>query len=113
MNKLIKLATVLVVSGGVMSGAYVAHASEHQGENDAVAINTAKVSMDDAVKTALSEVPGKPTLAEFENEDGRHEWKIEISSARGVYDVTIDAETGRLLHKSLDKPDHEEEDGED
>ena len=112
MNKLTKLTTILMVTGGVLGGAYMAHASEHHGENDAASINTVKVSMNDALKTALTEVPGKPTLAKFENEDSHHQWKIEVASSKGIYDVTIDADTGRLLHKAVDKPDREE-DGED
>ena len=113
MNKLTKLTTVLVVIGGVLGGTYAVQASEHGRENDAAAINTVKVSMNDALKTALIEVPGKPTLARFEKEHGHPQWKIEIASTKGVYDLNIDADTGRLLHKAIDKQDHEEEDGED
>jgi len=113
MNKLTKLTTVLVITGGVLGGAYAAQASERHGENDAAAINSVMVSMNDALKTALSEVPGKATRARFENEDGHQQWQIEIASARGVYDLAIDADTGRVLHKAMDKADHEEEDGED
>lgn len=113
MNTMTKLTAVLLLTGGVLGGGYAAYASEHHGENDASAISSAKVSMNDALKTALTEVPGKPTLAKFENEDGHQQWKVEIASAKGVYDLTIDANNGRLLHKAMDKRDHEEEDGED
>lgn len=69
----------------------------------------AKVSLDEAVKSALQSVPGKVLKVELEDEDGYLVYGVEIAKAdRKIADVKIDAGNGKLL-----KIDHDAEDGDD
>ena len=58
-------------------------------------IASAKVPMEDAVKSALKAVPGKAAEADLGKEDGRTIWKIEVidhnNKSQTVY---VDAQTG-------------------
>ena len=55
----------------------------------------AKISLEEAVKSAVKAVPGKATEADLGKDDGRTIWKIEVidhnNKSQTVY---VDAETG-------------------
>ena len=109
MNRLTKVTTVLLISGSVLGGAYAANGLDRRGDNDANAIRSVKLSMRDALQTALEKVPGKPTLAQLENDHGQPTWRIEVAADSGVYDMKIDADSGRVLQQTQDKADRGEE----
>lgn len=58
-------------------------------------VASAKVPMEEAVKSAIKAVPGKAAEADLGKEDGRTIWKIEIidhnNKSQTVY---VDAQTG-------------------
>ena len=66
----------------------------------------ARVSFDDALKAALTAVPGKIIKAELEVEDGNLMYSFEIvSSDKSITEVEIDAGNGRILGTEKDEPE--------
>ena len=58
----------------------------------------AKVSLDQAVKTAMAQVGGMFLAAELEGDDGILVWEVVIiSPKKAVMEVEIDAATGKIL----------------
>ena len=64
-------------------------------ESNKELVASAKVPMEEAVKSAIKAVPGKAAEADLGKEDGRTIWKIEIidhnNKSQTVY---VDAQTG-------------------
>ncbi len=102
---------ILIFVAILVSGLVQANKSK---ENDALSVNSAKVTLTQAVNTALANVAGKAVNVEFSNDDGVAVWEIEvITTANKVYDVEVNAETGIFIKKELDTDDDENEDDED
>jgi len=67
---------------------------------------TAKVTIDQAIKTATEKVPGKVVEAELEKKHDKLVWEVEVVTAENkLMEVHIDAESGDVI-------DVEEEKGE-
>ncbi|MGE7183811.1 PepSY domain-containing protein [Peribacillus sp. NPDC006672] len=66
------------------------------------AVETAKISMDQAEKIALKEVDGQVTDAELDSENGILVYELEIKQGKKEYDIEIDANTGEVLKVELD-----------
>lgn len=96
---------------GVLAGtAYVAQAKSSE-SNDAEAVTQASVSMNKAIEIALEQVPGNVVGAEFENDDGQALWEVEILAAnKEVYELEIDAASGKVLKQKKDEDDDEKDD---
>jgi uncharacterized membrane protein YkoI len=61
------------------------------------------ISADDAIRLALDQVPGVATDVEIDINDGRPYWEVDVRSLDGdLYDVEIDAITGRIIE--IDRP---------
>lgn len=59
---------------------------------------TAKVTIDQAIKTASENVPGKVVEAELEKEHDTLVWEVEVVTAENkVMEVHIDAESGAVI----------------
>jgi uncharacterized membrane protein YkoI len=59
---------------------------------------TAKVTIDQAVKTATEKLPGKVIEAELEKKHGKGVWEVEIVGADGkVTEIHVDADTGAVI----------------
>ncbi|HSA84601.1 MAG TPA: PepSY domain-containing protein [Nitrospira sp.] len=59
-------------------------------------VNTAKISLEEAVKNALKLVPGKAVEAEIGTESGRTVYEIEIiDQNHKSQNVLVDAQTGQ------------------
>jgi len=66
----------------------------------------AKVTIDEAIKTASEKVPGKVVEAELEKKDGTLVWEIEIVTAeKKVMEIHIDAESGAVIGVEQEKPE--------
>jgi len=80
-------------------------------------LSTATLSMEEAIAAARTKFPGQVLEAEFEHEDGKAVYEIEIASATGVVrEIMVDAQSGELLSSDMeDHDDHEQEksDGKD
>ncbi|MGE4421687.1 MAG: PepSY domain-containing protein [Pseudodesulfovibrio sp.] len=74
----------------------------------------AKISLDQAMKSAVASVPGQVLKAELENEDGFLIYNVEVASPdQTVTEVQLDAGSGKVLAMHKDKADRHEHDKED
>ena len=61
------------------------------------------ITADDAIRLALAQVPGIAIDVEIDINDGRPYWEVDVRSLDGdLYDVEIDAQTGRIIE--IDRP---------
>jgi uncharacterized membrane protein YkoI len=66
----------------------------------------AKVTIDQAIKTASEKVPGKVVEAELEKKHGTLVWKVEVVTAENkVMEVHIDAGSGAVIDVEEEKPE--------
>jgi uncharacterized membrane protein YkoI len=66
----------------------------------------AKVTIDQAIKTASEKVPGKVVEAELEKKGGTLVWEIEVVTAENkVMEVHVDAESGAVIEVEEEKPE--------
>jgi len=66
--------------------------------NIADLVKDAKVTIDQAIKTASEKVPGTVAEAELEKEHGKTVWEVAVLGADGhVTEVHIDAATGAVI----------------
>jgi uncharacterized membrane protein YkoI len=59
----------------------------------------AKISLEDAVKTAITKVPGKAVEAELEREDGYLVYEVNVvSTDNKKFEIQVDAGNNSVLH---------------
>jgi uncharacterized membrane protein YkoI len=67
-------------------------------EHAAALVKDAKVTIEDAIKTAMGKVSGTAVEAELEKKHGKTVWEVEIVDADGkVTEVHIDAASGEVI----------------
>ena len=72
-------------------------------------VKDAKVTADQAIKTASEKVPGTVVEAELEKKHGKTVWEVEVFGADGsVTEVHIDAATGTVIDTEAKKEKHED-----
>lgn len=105
MKNLNRYLAALAFGGAIAGTALVAHAkTDHV--DDSIAVTTAAVTIDQAVSIATQAVSGSASKAEFENEDGKLFWEVEVVGAnKQVHDFEIDANSGKILKQEIDKED--------
>ena len=104
MNKTTKfaiLATAIATLGGA---AYAARSTE----NDALAINQAKIPIAQAISIAEKQHNGKASQAEFEQTKQGAIYEVEVVAGAKVFDVKVDADKGIILSSAEDKADRHE-----
>lgn len=85
------------------------HKGKHEEGHIADLVKDAKVTIDQAIKTALEKVPGTAVEAELEKKHDKTVWEVEVLGADGkVTEVHIDAATGTIIdteakHEKKDK----------
>jgi len=73
-------------------------------------VKDAKVTIDQAIKTASEKVPGTVVEAELEKKHGKTVWEIEVLGADGnVTEVHIDAATGAVIDTEAKKDEKKKE----
>jgi uncharacterized membrane protein YkoI len=82
----------------------------HDGKEKAgVASLPTSVTMEEAIKTATAQFPGKVLEAELENEDGKAVYEVEIVNASGeTREFEIDAQSGKILSSEQEDQDEHE-----
>ncbi|MFF5335090.1 PepSY domain-containing protein [Streptomyces sp. NPDC013181] len=101
----------VLAGGGAATAAALADGDSHgsgdgRGEARSAA---ARVAVGDAVAAAVKAVPGTVTEAELDDEDGRVVWELDVyGSDRSWHDVTVDADSGKVLDRRADRDDDEE-----
>ena len=82
----------------LMAGALSAHA--YEGEKLA---KDAKITITEARAIALKTQPGKITEEELEKESGGLHYSFEIQAGKASHEVSIDAQTGKVLENTVEK----------
>jgi hypothetical protein len=87
-------------------------AMSHDGKEKAALANLpTSVTMEEAIKIATTQFPGKVLEAELESEDGKAVYEVEIVNTSGeTRELEIDAQSGKILSSELeDQDEHEKE----
>lgn len=70
----------------------------------------AKVTIDQAIKTAAEKAPGTIVEAELEKKHGKTVWEVEVVGADGhVTEVHIDAASGEVIDTEMKKDESKKE----
>lgn len=99
-------AAALLIGG---AGFAVAEKMDTQ-ENDAQAVLKAQVSLIQAVTMAEQTANGKAARAEYEQDRGGQHYDVEVVSGAKVYDVRVDAVSGKVLSSVEDRVDQHDKD---
>ncbi|MTW23084.1 PepSY domain-containing protein [Allochromatium palmeri] len=91
--------TALCLAG--LGGAYATDTEQ----NDALGIADAQISLTQAIRAAEAHVGGQASSAEYEHENGRWVFEVEVVKVREVMDVEVDPSNGQVLSVSIDKAD--------
>jgi uncharacterized membrane protein YkoI len=101
--KFVGLATALV-TGSILAFSVPAWSDDkgkkHEEEEGHVAdmVKDAKITIDQAIKTASDKVPGTVVEAELEKKHGKTVWEVEVVGSDGkVTEVHIDAGSGDVI----------------
>lgn len=97
--------TGLLMLSLVLCSSTVAWSDDKKG-NIADLVKDAKVTIDQAIKTALEKVPGTVVEAELEKKHGKTVWEVEVLDADGkVTEVHINAADGTVIDTEAKKGD--------
>ena len=87
---------MLLLAAGTLAATGAAYGGEKKGKTEIAA--AAKVTIDQAIKTASDKVSGKVIEAELEKKHGMLVWEVEVVTTENkVLEVYIDAETGAVI----------------
>ncbi|TKS59469.1 MAG: hypothetical protein EWM72_02037 [Nitrospira sp.] len=87
---------MLLLAAGTLTAAGAVYGGEKKGKAEMAA--AAKVTIDQAIKTASEKVSGKIIEAELEKKHDVIVWEVEVVTAENkVMEVYIDAETGAVI----------------
>lgn len=93
----VAIGVVLVLNGPVWSDQKGKGKKDESRETVEMAVK-AKVTIDEAIKTASEKVPGKVVEAELEKKHNTLVWEVEVVTAENkVMEVHIDAESGAVI----------------
>jgi uncharacterized membrane protein YkoI len=96
------LAMLLAVGTLAVGGSAYGDEKEKNGKAEMAA--TAKVTIDQAVKTASGKVPGTVIEAELERKHHKLVWEVEMVTAENkVMEVHIDADSGAVIDVEEEK----------
>ncbi|MDC8449007.1 MAG: PepSY domain-containing protein [Nitrospira sp.] len=97
-------ALALLLAAGTLAVAGAAYADEKEKKGKAEMAAAAKVTIDEAVKTASEKVSGKVIEAELEHKHNKLVWEVEVVTAENkVMEVHIDAESGAVIDVEEEK----------
>ena len=98
-----------IVLIALISATFSIQAKDSHSVNDALAVTTATVTLEQAVSIALQTVPGTAVKAEFDNDDGQTLWEVEIvaTDKQQVYELKIDANSAKVVTQGIDKDDYD------
>lgn len=109
MKQLNKMTALTLISVSLLAAAF-----SIQADNDALGVTSAAITIDRAIRIALKAVPGTVAKVEFEQEDNKTLWEVEIvTSDQQVFELEIDAKSGEILDKQVDDDDDEDQEDRD
>jgi hypothetical protein len=101
----VAIGAMLVLNGPAWSDQKVKGKKDESKETVEMAA-TAKVTIDQAIKTASEKVEGKVVEAELEKKRDKLVWEVEVVTAENkVMEVHIDAESGAVIDVEEEKPE--------
>ena len=100
-----------LAAAALAGGAYAAKATGQ--EDDALAISQSKISLTDAIAAAEQHVGGKAAKAEYEQQNGKWTFDVEVVKDKKVMEVKVDGANGKVLSATEDKADHDDENDKD
>ncbi len=111
-NKFIPTALAVAVALGGTGAAFAANGNDKDNERQEVAaVQSAKVSLTQAIAVAEQHVGGKAIESGIENRDGKIVgYEVEVARDNTVQKVLIDLDTGKVIKAT--KVDIDDEDGE-
>ena len=96
-----KLGIGVAVIGGVLIviTALACQGRSNSDEKDKVEMaKTAKITVEQAIKTATDKTPGVVIEAELEKKDGKVVWEVEVVTAEGkTAEIHVDADSGVVM----------------
>ena len=99
-------ALAVLFTAGTLAAAGIAYGGEKERTGKAEMAAAAKVTIDQAIKTALEKVSGKIIEAELETTHHKLVWEVDIVTAdKKVMEVHIDAETGAVIDVEEENPE--------
>jgi uncharacterized membrane protein YkoI len=99
----IAIGVMLVLNGPAWSDQKGKEKKDESKETVAMAAK-AKVTIEQAIKTASEKVPGKVVEAELEKKHDTLVWEVEVVTAENkVMEVHIDAESGAVIDVEVEK----------
>ena len=99
MNKF-ELVCALVLLFGAAS--WATPAQNEKRDDQAALRKEAKISMQQAEKTALAKEPGTIKSKELEREHGKLIYSFDIRTKSGIHEVNVDATTGDVVEDSVE-----------
>jgi uncharacterized membrane protein YkoI len=101
-KKSMMIAAVVIGVVGVVGGmVWSAEKGKNKGAEatqDIAMATSAKITIDEAMKTALENFPGKVIEAELEKKQDKTVWEVEILTAeQGIMKVYVDADSGSVM----------------
>ena len=89
---------IVGVVGGMVWSAEKEKAKGSEANQEIALATSAKITIDEAMKTALENFPGKIIEAELETKQDKTVWEVEILTAeQGVMVVHVDADSGAVI----------------
>lgn len=97
-------ALAVVLATGILAAAGAAYGDDNEKNGKAEMAATAKVTIDQAIKTASEKVSGKIIEAELEQKHNKLVWEVAVVTAdKKVMEVHIDADTGAVIDVEEEK----------
>jgi uncharacterized membrane protein YkoI len=101
-KKTMTIAAVVIGVAGVVGGmVWSAEKEKHNGveaNQDIAMATSAKITIEEAMKTALENFPGKVIEAQLEKKQDKTVWEVEILTAeQGIVVVYVDADSGSVM----------------
>jgi len=101
-KKSLTIAAVVIgivgVVGGMVWSAEKGKSKAVEANQDLALASSAKITIEDAIKTALENFPGKVIEAELEKKQDKTVWEVEIMTAeQGIMKVYVDADSGSVM----------------
>jgi uncharacterized membrane protein YkoI len=105
--QLLKVSTPSVLLIAVLFTVTSAWAKQ-ESESEALNLAKTKISLGQAIDSALSAVPGQALSAELDTFKGQPAFVVEVVNQGQTFEVVLDSQNGRVLKKEVDPEDHDD-----
>ncbi|MGH7231730.1 MAG: PepSY domain-containing protein [Nitrospiraceae bacterium] len=100
----IRFVTAMMMAGALAGGCATGGDKYHEEGKAVDLVKGARITIDQAIKTASENVPGTVVEAELEKKHGKTVWEVEVVGSDGkVTEVHIDAGSGHIIDTEAKK----------